>query len=247
MMTPPLALLAMLLFAAPSHGPSPTPVKAAQENQNQGVSVAPLRIQQQRGNQAEGKRPTDWLAVAATALNLLFTGLLVILMYQQWLSMEKQADYMRDGLAENRKPAEAAAQSAAAPKGIGFRVTIPLVNGGSTPATIVSGKSGYFVGKELPEVPDYAECVENLPSLRVVQGNSIHARLIITPEDRERIHGGLYGGLPESVLFVYGRIDYIDAFSDSHAFAWARAYHGQSSSGIPAFVFQANPAYEYQT
>lgn len=123
-------LLAQLLFAQ-SQPPSPTPPKATQENQNKATpkeAEADSNKEPSRNPSSLGKLPSvnqqdasaksyekftyTWWPIVASALNLLFTARLVRLMYLQWRSMEKQAEYMRDGLAATKQAVEAATKSA---------------------------------------------------------------------------------------------------------------------------------------
>jgi hypothetical protein len=121
-----------------SQPPVPTPSKTTQENQqksapkqekartdkqspanasatsNESRTERARGDQQQSGHKSEQKPPTNRWAIANTFLITIFTGLLTFLAYRQWGAMDRQADYMRDGLALTRQAADAATRSAEA-------------------------------------------------------------------------------------------------------------------------------------
>src|SRR6185436_18778597 len=139
MTTPTLALLAVLLLAIPSKGPTPAPAKAGQEPQNQTTpkgsepnsnqqptgnassaltqprSVATTGEQPKAGKPYKAQATADWgfiWNIFNTALLTSFTGALAWLAHRQHQAMKRQAVYMRGALKETKKAADAAILSA---------------------------------------------------------------------------------------------------------------------------------------
>lgn len=70
------------------------------------------RNQQSPGDKSKEKPAIDWWGIGRDALLVLFTGALAVLAHRQHQAMVQQANYMRDGLGETKKAADAAKEGA---------------------------------------------------------------------------------------------------------------------------------------
>lgn len=131
-----ILLVTLSAVGQQSQPPSPTPGKsahthqkktspenrntAAHENSTKDLAAAIKQLnteiaaqnQHQTSTQSESKPPSEGWAKASTIFVTVFTGALAILALLQYLAMRKQAEYMKEGLAETAKAADAAKVSA---------------------------------------------------------------------------------------------------------------------------------------
>jgi hypothetical protein len=174
--------------------PSPTARKTAQENQDQATPKAaeqesnerPITInipggteirigeKKEARNGDEKQSSTDWWALPNTVLVTTFTGFLAWLAHRQRQAMTEQAGYMRDGLAETKRSADAAWLSAEAlinserawvkvvdiinPSDVPSGFMFKFKNGGKTAAKLtglVAKGEALLNHQSLPETPNY--------------------------------------------------------------------------------------------
>jgi len=263
----------VLLFAVQaSQGPSPAQLRTSQEHQNerapaqrkaegdqqpsgaistappQALREAPLWVQPTLGQEREREPATNGWAIAATALNLLLTGLLLCLMYRQWRAMEAQADYMRDGLTETRRANETTERAvkiaeraylgvigcAVSNLAIGERprCTVTITNTGRTPAKIIYSTTRVVIdrGSEHLWIPEHrqaflhAEYPDILPGVpRSIEGELEEVEGEVESILRADVMAELEAD--ETRLHVTGKMTYRDIFGDVRDLPYRYTYN----------------------
>jgi hypothetical protein len=121
-----LSAFAWLASGQQSQQQSPSPLETAQKNQGQtkpeqpqkGTEINTVPTYTNPAEQAALKQdkptaysqqpaPADWWTIGNAALLTFFTGALAWSAHNQWRAMNEQAVYMRQGLDENKRMAEA--------------------------------------------------------------------------------------------------------------------------------------------
>jgi hypothetical protein len=281
-----IAAVLLVAVISSSQGPTPAPAKAADTHEqkrkleqrktatnkkptqrtppavNSATALVATWNRQDLGKQREKEPPVDWWARASTILVTLFTGALTVLAYRQWRSMEKQAQYTRDTLAETKKSADAATLAADVARDTlkaqrahatveEFRLTGPqpcdfsyaINNYGVTPAKLVDQVICWIITANLPETPDYGGGINFPTTIYVYPGKPTFTRVKISDPEIDRAFAGLTANAANVGvdLVMFGKITYDDVFGERHVTGWVRTY-----AGYGGFVYNPSaPQYEH--
>jgi hypothetical protein len=270
---------------AQSQSPSPAPAKAQKDqvkaspkagktdsdqnpsNQNVFNGIAVKGGDQQQPAGRSGKESSaDWWSIGNTAMITLFTGVLALLAYRQWRTMEGHerglqalGGYLRDGLVGTKKAAEAAREGAeAANKTAGVMmeaerawvaIFIPPEKDGSTyrpgpaetltilyvkPALKNFGKT-IAVAKTMKARLQLVPVKEALPPIPIydsAETQTLTGDITLFPEvPFQPFSLGISNGDMRRVfnrevnLWVYGYVDFIDAFGRPWETKFCMVFH----------------------
>jgi hypothetical protein len=292
-----VAVAAVGVVYSQSQPPSPTPREAQHTDENKThpeqakdttddnstnrliTAIDKVSAEIAAGNQQESraygkdKAPTDWWAVASTVLMTIFTGALAWLAYLQWGAMKSQANYMRDGLIETRRAAQAAIDSAGVAKVAATHserallitqrsyvqitsvmieglkphsrpiITCRMVNTGKTLAHVKELSIVLGVAPSLPPQPDYSNVVT--PPAVLMAGETLDWAVRIDYDITPEKLSYIKSGKWE--LYIYGVTRYEDVFGVEHRTGFGRRYDLRQSHqhGFPVFTYCSTPGYNY--
>lgn len=219
--------------------------------QQQQIEPPPTPRPAENASEQNQQSPPDWITWASGLSNIVIALVTIALAYVAW----KQAGYMRDGLTETCKAAEAAKKSAdVAEKSLqsqraqlmtsAWRISnieagkTPLVNftitnKGALPATLVQIAVRFLIERSLPEIPpggspQYTSSFMEAGFL-VVPGQGYNRKVkcwVLSPEEVESIENGT------KKLWFLGAIKFIDGLDKQRILRMCMVYDLESKQMV---------------